>query len=414
MTIRPAIQSMGKLCLILMISTLSACGGSGSDSSNSSAGVDSQIEVSPDESESPQENAVAPEPASLKLVSTPNPSVLPLLLALANNPDLPVELIPVAGGAGINQALSDQGAEALLSMTWVAAQKRSIADDLQIVSINFWRGFQELTTTNYAVDELADLQGKNLLVSGPVGSGKNGGPDLLFLAALGVEGFDATEYDESEIQVDVSDTLHTLTRRYFPYGNFAVYYAPVMVATPLLIDAIILPDGDDTTTDEAAIASFMVEPAATGIVMNATAASQTVEKSIDIQTLFNAVQSDQPWPDTQLPLGGLSIRERVLSDPTRLAVIEEVQAAYFEAIDQLNQASSPIVLNQLAQTISEQLDQYYGEFELEIPAPVITAAIRNSELTYRTDVSLSNWQVGIREFIQTVNGEVPERILVSE
>ncbi|HQT25472.1 MAG TPA: hypothetical protein PLK99_02590, partial [Burkholderiales bacterium] len=58
----------------------------------------------------------------LRVVSTPNPNVFPLLLAMSENPGLPVTLVPVATGNDIVNAFSSGLGDALLSMTYAAAQ----------------------------------------------------------------------------------------------------------------------------------------------------------------------------------------------------------------------------------------------------------------------------------------------------
>ena len=44
----------------------------------------------------------------LRIAATPNPNIFPLLVALAEDPTLPVEIVPVANGADIDAAFSDE------------------------------------------------------------------------------------------------------------------------------------------------------------------------------------------------------------------------------------------------------------------------------------------------------------------
>ena len=149
--------------------------------------------------------AAAEEVAPIRIVATPNPSVLPLLLAMANEPDLPVELVPVRSGAEAAKALAS-GGEGLISMTWVAASEsiRAVAPDLRTVSVDYRRGFFALSPSDLHVSRLADLGGRNILVSGPAGGGRNGGPDILFRALMRREGYDPSVYSEQTVRLSTS------------------------------------------------------------------------------------------------------------------------------------------------------------------------------------------------------------------
>lgn len=324
----------------------------------------------------------------IRITSTPNPSVLPLLLALAREPNLPVTLLPVSNGSEIDQAFATRNAEGLLSMTWVAASKASNGSvpDLTLISVNFWRGFFELTPQNPSVANFADLTGHNLLLSGPVGGGRNGGPDTLFQAALKRAGFNPDVYQESTVSLNVDGTPVSVVRRHYDSGDFRVYYLPVTTAVSVLNSGQTLDDGDgNPLNDQPASGSFMVEPAATGIVLQGMAASVAYQRAIDIQTLFTGYTH---WPSTQLPLGGLSIRASVLSDPNRASALQRLRAAYEQAADDLMAARGhPSEMMDLTRLIADQVSRYYGQYGLSLPGPVIATALTSGSLVYRTDLS---------------------------
>jgi hypothetical protein len=331
-----------------------------------------------------------------------------LLLAMAREPDLPVQLIPVSGGAGIDGAFASQGADGLLAMTWVAAAKAANGrvPDLTLVDVDFWRGFFELAPASAGVTRLANLVGRNLLLSGPVGGGRDGGPDTLFKAMMKREGFDPTVYTESTVNIDVGGSTYAVVRRVYPSGDFKVYYLPVMVAAQVLAAATPLDDGDGVPgNDQPASGSFMVDPAATGIIMQATMQGQRLAKSIDVQQEFTGYAA---WPSDQLPLGGLSIKASVLNDPSRAGEVGRLRAAYNRAAADLMAARGhPVAMAKLTSAIANGVSTYYQQYGLSLPAPVIAMAIRNGDLVYRTDVSVNQALPDLRNFETELLGSAP-------
>ncbi|WP_156521208.1 substrate-binding domain-containing protein [Halothiobacillus diazotrophicus] len=344
----------------------------------------------------------------IRVTSTPNPSVLPLLLAMAQDPSLPVTLLPVSNGSEIDQAFANQDAEALLAMTWVEAGKvlSGAEPDLRLVSVNFWRGFFELAAQSLGVTNFTDLTGRNILLSGPVGGGRNGGPDTLFQGALKRAGFDPTTYEENTVTVDVNGTPLSVVRRHYDSGDFRVYYLPVTAAVSVLNSGQLLDDGDgNSQNDMPASASFMVDPAATGIVMQGMMSNITYGKAIDIQTLFTGYLS---WPPSELPLGGLSIRASVLDDPSRAAAVARLRAAYEKAANDLMAARGyPMQMRDLTTQIADQVNRYYGQYGLSLPAPVIAAALTNGSLVYRTDLSVNAILPDLVAFHTELLGKAP-------
>ena len=121
---------------------------------------------------------------SLRLVSAANPHVFPLMLALALEPDLPWSFSPIKESAEIDSMFRTGEADAFLGMTYIGAKKQLAAPDLglRLVSINTWRGFFEVVPRD--IRSFAELRGHKVIVSGPMGSGRNGGGDIIFQAAV--------------------------------------------------------------------------------------------------------------------------------------------------------------------------------------------------------------------------------------
>jgi len=337
----------------------------------------------------------------IRIISTPNPAVLPLLLAISREPELPIRLLPVRNGAGIDQAFASEQGEALLSMTWVAASKviSGTVPDLALVSVNFWRGFFELITATAVSPgkRLSSLSGKNLLLSGPVDGGRGGGPDLLFRAMIKREGYDPSNYTENTVLVEIAGKPISVVRRVYASGDFRVYYMPVMSAAKALSSQIVLDDGDGLAAkNQPASASFMVEPAASGIAMQGFMHGTMLHKTIDVQKIFSGYSA---WPSGQLPLGGLSVRASVLDDSARDWQIKRLRKAYESAAADLMEARGhPFKMARLASTISKGVDTYYGKYGLSLPIPVLAAAIQKGDLVYRSGLPASPMLPDLQRF----------------
>lgn len=332
-----------KFFLILTTLTLAACGGGASSTSGTLVPI--------------------------KVTSTPNPNVFPLLLAMARNPQLPVSLIPVADSAGIDTAFATGGAEALLSMTYTSAQKvvNGTIPSLQLVSVNLWRGFWGVSPTAQAITSFSQLLGKGIIISGPTSGGKGGGPDLIFQAAITRAGLLPTQFN--------------------------ICYLPVMQGAAMIEQQTLMSSNIscDPTFNMPASAISLVEPAATGVVMQTllptTTSATPLSKGIDLQTLFTGYTA---WPANQLPHGGLSILKAVSDDPSRAAALSQVRNAYIAAVDEINLAlNNPVQLAQISTILSSGITTYYGQYGMTLPAPVIAAALVQKELVFRSDLTLT-------------------------
>ncbi len=368
--LKMGLYRLGVLGMTLgMTLTLSGCLGGGGSSTASTSTATAQTAV-----------------PALNVVSTANPSVFPLILALSNNPSLAVTLVPVSTSNQAATALSNGSGDALLSMTYVAAQDvtNGTVPDLELVSVNFWNGFYMMTSQSANVTSFADLVSKGVLVSGPTSGGKGGGPDLIFQAAV--------------------------KRAGLTVGSFDVCYAPVMQAVSLILQQQPMNTNSDCnpSSGETPSAISLVEPSSTGLIMDSTVKqtpSGPMVRAVNYQSLFTGYTA---WPSSQLPNGGISVRATVLNDATRTAEVQAFISAYRTAVDQIaNAKSNTTQLSQIANTISNGITKYYGQYGLSIPASVISVALLNGNLVYRTDLSVGAIQSDLNRFLTEVVGMAP-------
>ena len=314
----------------------------------------------------------------LRVAATPNPNIFPLLVAMAEDPALPVEIVPVANGADIDAAFADGKADALLAMTYTIAEKVTAKKipDLRLVFVGLWKGFSEVTYQQEHIKNFGDLQGKGLIVSGPAGGGKNGGPDLIFQAALKRSG------------MKISD-VH-------------VCYLPVMEAVKLLDSHSPLNSNPQCDPALAMPASgiSLVEPATTGMIMQGM--MQGMERGILFQPLFTGYTA---WPEDQLPHGGFAALGSVLNDPEKKQVFDRVLAAYKKSATEISQARTFRAML-IAHEISSGIKQYFQPYKLELPAPVVRIAMMKGNLLFRADAP-SSIQDDLSRFLTEVVGTAP-------
>lgn len=299
---------------------------------------------------------------SLTVVSTPNPNVFPLLLALAQDPDLPVRVVPVSGESGLTEALESGRADAMVSMTYVAAKQvvSGRVPDLQLHSVAYWSGFFEVAVPG--IETFQDLKGKRLVISGPVGNGKGGGPDIIFQAAMKREGL-------------------------VPGQDFHLEYLP-------------LPEGIGRVTDGEADAILLAEPAATGLSLQSFMTGSQLRKSLNIQQVFTGFDS---WESGQVPLGGLSARAGSLTDPGKLATFERLRNRYMESASRL-MAGHPAD----AQAVTERFNVLFGDLLAQpVPASILVVAVARGGLVYRSDLSLGAVRSDLDRWIVELLGASP-------
>ena len=316
----------------------------------------------------------------LRIAATPNPNIFPLLVALAEDPALPVEIVPVANGADIDAAFSGGNADALLAMTYTIAGKVTTKKipDLRLVFVGLWKGFSEVTYQQDHIKNFRDLQGKGLIVSGPAGGGKDSGPDLIFQAALKRSGIKASD-------------VH-------------VCYLPVMEAVKLLNSHSPLNSSPqcDPALSMPASGISLVEPATTGMIMQGMMHMQGMERGISFQPLFTGYTA---WPEDQLPHGGFAVLGNVLDDPEKKHIFDLVLAAYKKSATEISQASAFRAMR-VAREISSGIKQYFQPYKLELPAPVIRIAMMKGNLLFRADAPVSI-QDDLSRFLTEVVGTAP-------
>ncbi len=319
----------------------------------------------------------------LRVAATPNPNIFPLLVAMKDDPSLPVEIVPIADGSAINAVFASGKADALLAMTYTAAKKvvSGKVPDLRLVYVGLWKGFSEVTFRKDHVKNFADLRGKGLIVAGPTGGGKNGGPDLIFQAALKHSGMSL--------------------------ADVKVCYLPVMSAVKLLKTRAPLNSNSKCNPGFNLPASgiSLVEPAATGMIIEGLmpfSAAHNMERSIEFQPLFTGFSA---WPRDELPHGGLAVLGTVLNDPVKAKLVAQVLSAYKKAIIKIDHAHAFRALA-VSRTISKGITRYFGQYKLKLPAAVIMTSLVRKKLLFRADAT-PGIQGDLNRFLTDVIGASP-------
>ena len=297
---------------------------------------------------------------ALGIVSAANPHVFPLLLAMSLDPKLPVRLIPIAESVDADALFASGQADGLLAMTYMGARKRisGAIPDLRLHSIYTWRGFFEVVAEG--ISSFADLRGKTVIVSGPIGSGKDGGGDVIFQAAARRQGID-------------------------PGRDLQVKYMPVK-------------QGADRVASGRAAGITIPSPGNTGMVMRSQMAQKPVAhalmrlrgkgdmdvpltSAIDFQRIFSGFAS---FPDGQLPLGGLHVSERALASPAKRAKIDRIARGYANAV-----AAFMADPGRHADVIASAYDLHFGPMGGGAPpATLLSRSIEAGDLIYRRDISV--------------------------
>jgi len=321
----------------------------------------------------------------LRIASTPNPNIFPLLVALSDDPTLPVEIVPVARSTEVDLKFSKGQVDGLLAMTYTIAEKVTSGKvpDLRLVYVALWKSFDEITYKQDHIRSFSDLRGKGLIVAGPTSGGENGGPDLIFQAALKRSG------------MTMSD-VH-------------VCYLPVMEAGKLLKTHAPLNSNSqcDASLTMPASGISLVEPAATGLVMQMMIPipwGQSMERSISFESIFTGFSA---WPQDQLPHGGLSLLGVVLDNPEKSQMVNRVLTAYKLAAKKISSAKGFSAFL-IARTISEGIKKNFQAYNLELPVSVVTVAIDQGDLLFRADAT-TDMEIDINRFITEVVGSAPPK-----
>jgi hypothetical protein len=86
--------------------------------------------------------------------------------------------------------------------------------------------------------------------------------------------------------------------------------------------------------------------------------------------------------------------------------MRSVLIAYDAAVAEIA-AATPAQRIQIAQIVSAGITKYYGNLGLDLPAPVIAAALARGELVFRSDLSLAPIQADLDRFLTEVVGSSP-------
>lgn len=309
--------------------------------------------------------AQTPPARPIVVVATPNPTVFPLLLALERQPQLPVKLLAVADGADLDRAFAEQGADAILAMTPTIAAKVAggAVPPLRLTDIGLWRGFTAMVMGDVPARTLADLKGRGFILSGPTTGGRDGGPDLLFRAAMARSGLKP--------------------------DDLKICHLPVKVGVDWLLGRKPLGDHANCEPDKDVPAAgiLLVEPAVSGLaMMSRMPFKPKVDARIDLEPIFTGFKA---WPADQLPHGGLAVRISTLDDKARADAVRQLRTAYAAAIDEINAArGASFARLRLARTIASSFDRYFGRMGLELPQFALATALGDQRLVFRHDLSV--------------------------
>lgn len=299
---------------------------------------------------------------TISIVSTPNPNLFPLLLAMADNPGLKVKIIPVGTYGEFRDKLVSGSADALVAMSYMAAKlvTTGAVPDLKLKSVGYWNGFYEITHSG--ISSFNDLKGKRLVISGPVGTGQNGGPDIIFQAAMKRVGL-------------------------VPGTDFQISY-------------VNLTDGTQQVAGGQQDAILLAEPAGTAFTVMGTMNGADLKKNISIQSIFSGFTQ---WPANQLPLGGLSVKNSVLQNSAKKITFDLVQQLYEQKAAQIMQGNLSDAMK-----MTDKLNTIYaGLLSQTFPAPAIVKAIKDNTLLYRNDKTVQSIKTDLDSWIKELLGSSP-------
>jgi hypothetical protein len=287
------------------------------------------------------------------------------------DPTLPVRVLPIAESVEADALFASGAADAFLAMTYIGAKKRmtGAVPDLRLHSISTWRGFFQVAAEG--VSSFADLRGKTVIVSGPVGSGKNGGGDIIFQAAARRQGIDP----DRDLKVEYMSAALGIER----------------VAAGLAA-GITLPSPASTGLE---MRARMAQQLATG---NGGGPSRPVLKSaIDFQRVFPGFAS---FPDAQLPLGGLHVAERALTQRNKRAMIDRVADAYARA--------STLLMTDPARHAGVTSALFKSQFASvgagAPPSLVLQRGLTGGDMVYRSDVPLGAVRADLTAWLKELLG----------
>lgn len=294
------------------------------------------------------------------------------MLALAVEPGLPVSFSPIRESAEIDPLLRDGRADAFLGMTYIGAKKQILGSvpGLRLISVNTWRGFFEVVPQE--IRSFRDLRGHRVIISGPMGAGRNGGGDIIFRAAA------------RRVKLD-------------PDRDMRIEYMPAK-------------DGMARVAAGTASGIAIPSPGSTGLVMRSRmggASGGIALAALDVQDMFTGFPA---FPAGQLPLGGLHTTERVLEEPARRAALVQVLSAYKRACDSLMREPE-----RHAPTATELYTQHFMAISgTAPPAMLLARSIRAGDLVYRTDLVTNTIRKDLTAFLGELVGSTVDETWMTD
>ncbi len=241
-----------------------------------------------------EESAATAEPVILQFGAKcgPSPHAMPLFIALAQNnggqfANGQIEFVPVTEPAQMAALLGNgqvDGMVGFIAQTANIFQKGEVSN-LRLISVPLWQAFYVVATAD--VTSWADVQGEPILMPDPLG-----GPSQLARTAMQQAGFD-------------------------PETDFAMQNVPANQAVQMML------------AGQARVA-VVSEPFST-ILVNKSRMEGTTPLNIAPINLYDVYTAESAWPADALPMEGFLALQETLDDPASLALLQELEAAYYDA-----------------------------------------------------------------------------------
>jgi len=292
------------------------------------------------------------EPDTLRVAAPPNPNMIPLLVALEQQEDLAVELVPVPGVPELAAALQGGQADAALFFSAAGAKlyNKGALVDLRIRSVNVWRALYLVAKPQ--VGGLEGLVGQKILASFP-----GGAPDLVMRAAMRRAGYD-------------------------PDGDFTIEYLPSDQVKQMLLAG----KGE---------AALLPEPQASALMLKAQAQGLDLEAVVDLQAGFEV----DAWPDGLIPLGAIFATQAVVANPARLNALVGFEETYSRAA-----AYAMAHPDEAAEIVERAYAVHFGG---QLPARAVADAIRSGRLVFETRPA-AELRPDLDHFLKTIVGQSPD------
>ncbi len=286
----------------------------------------------------------------------PSPHAMPLFIALANSDGGQfehgqIEFVPVTEPSQMAALLGNAQVDAMVGFVAQTANifQKGGVDNLRLISVPLWRAFYVVATEDVA--SWADLQGEPILMPDP-----QGGPSQLARTAMQQAGFD-------------------------PETDFEIQNMPASQIIQLMIAG-------------QARAAVVSEPFST-MLINKSRQEGAAPLQIAPISLYNVYTAESAWPDDALPMEGFLALQETLDDPERLALLQEFEAAYYEAVDFMQ--TNP---EEASQLVVAQL----GEYCDSNMQPQALAASISSERMLFNPYPAADLQPDLSAYIETITG----------